>query len=44
MENKKFRRLLAIIAAVGILCTAGLTGYTVYLKEHCSILTCISNE
>lgn len=44
MENKKFRRLLAIIAAVGILCTAGITGYTVYLKDRCSILTFISNE
>lgn len=44
MENKKFRRVLALIAAVGILCTAGLTGYTVYLKDRCSILTFISNE
>lgn len=44
MENKKFLRLLAVIAAVGILCTAGLTGYTFYLKDRCSILTFISNE
>ena len=44
MENKRFRRILALIAAVGILCTAGLTGYTVYLKDRCSILTFISNE
>lgn len=44
MESKKFRRVLALIAAVGILCTAGLTGYTVYLKDRCSILTFISNE
>lgn len=44
MDNKKFSRILAIIAAVGILCTAGLTGYTFYLKDRCSILTFISNE
>lgn len=44
MENRKFRRVLAIVAAVGILCTAGLTGYTFYLKDRCSILTFISNE
>lgn len=44
MNNKKFRRALAVIAVLGVLCTAGLTGYTFYLKDRCSILTFISNE
>lgn len=44
MEDKKFRRLLAVITSVGILFTAGLVTYTFCIRENTSILTFISNE
>ncbi|MDO5558221.1 MAG: hypothetical protein Q4F95_01340 [Oscillospiraceae bacterium] len=44
MKDKTFKRLLALITAIGILTTVSLTVYTVYLYKHASITSFIANE
>ena len=43
MKDKTFRIIVIIIAAAGVLSTAGLAAYTVSLHRSCSIITYVGN-
>ena len=44
MKTRTFYLLLTVIVALGVLSTAVLVLWTVYLHNTCSILTFIANE
>ncbi|MBQ6735034.1 MAG: hypothetical protein IJR00_09010 [Lachnospiraceae bacterium] len=44
MSNRRFWRIFFIIYVTGILASAALWGYTVYLKDNCSIIDYIAGE
>lgn len=44
MSDRLYRRLIALILAVGMLATGGLVAYTAYLHSHVSIITYILRE
>lgn len=44
MKEKTFNKLLIIVLAVGILSSAALAIWTVYLHDHVSILAYIASE
>ncbi len=44
MQEKVFRRIIAVICIIGTLTTIALVLYTYQLHETCSILTFIANE
>lgn len=44
MQDKYFRRIIAVILIVGVISSAALIGYTIYLRSQCSIISFISNE
>lgn len=44
MKDKYFRRIMAVILVAGMISSAALIGYTVYLRTQCSIISLISNE
>lgn len=43
MNDKIFRRIIAAVTALGIVTTAALVIYTIYLHDHCSIIAFIAN-
>lgn len=44
MTDKLYRRLVAIILALGMLTTGALVAYTAYLHSQVSIITYIAGE
>lgn len=44
MKDKYFRRIVAVILVTGMITSAALVGYTIYLRSQCSIISFISNE
>jgi hypothetical protein len=44
MSDKIYKRLVALILALGMLTTGGLVAYTAYLRGHISIITYIAGE
>ena len=44
MTDKLYRRLVAIILALGMLATGALVAYTAYLHSQVSIITYIAGE
>ena len=44
MSDKTFRNILIAVMIVGMIATAFTVGYTVYLRENCSIIAYIANE
>lgn len=44
MQDKYFRRIIAVILIVGVISSVALIGYTIYLRSQCSIISFISNE
>ena len=44
MKDKTFYRLVHIILILGMISTTGLVIYTIYLRNHCSIIAYIANE
>lgn len=43
MGEKTFRRLLLAVTLLGIVSTAALIAYTVFLHQNCSIISFIAN-
>ncbi|MBR6967378.1 MAG: hypothetical protein IKH78_02495 [Ruminococcus sp.] len=43
MKDKTFRRIIALITAVGLLTSGGLVWYTCHLRENCSIVSYVAN-
>ena len=44
MPEKLYRRLVALILALGMLTTTALVAYTAYLHSHVSIITYVGKE
>ena len=44
MSEKLYKKLVALILALGILLTGGLVAYTAYLRTHVSIISYIAGE
>ena len=44
MTQKLYRRLVALILALGMLATTALVAYTAYLRTHVSIISYIAGE
>ena len=44
MNDKLFKKIVAILLAVGVISSMALVGYTAYLHSQCSILNYIANE
>lgn len=44
MTEKLYRRLVALVLALGMLTTTGLVAYTVYLHSNVSIITYVAKE
>ena len=44
MSDKLYKKMVALILALGILTTSGLVAYTAYLRGHISIITYIAGE
>ena len=44
MPDKLYRKLVALILALGILTTGALVGYTAYLHSRISIISYIAGE
>lgn len=44
MSDKLYRKLVALVLALGMLTTGALVAYTVYLHEHISIISYIAEE
>ncbi|MBQ3514290.1 MAG: hypothetical protein IJA32_10940 [Lachnospiraceae bacterium] len=44
MKDKTFYRVIQIILLLGMISTTALVIYTIYLRNHCSIITYIANE
>ena len=44
MTDKLYRRLVALILALGMLTTGALVAYTAYLHSNVSIITYIAGE
>lgn len=44
MPDKLYRKLVALILALGMLTTMALVAYTAYLHSHVSIITYIAEE
>lgn len=44
MTDKLYRRLVALILALGILTTSALVAYTAYLHKNVSIITYVAKE
>lgn len=44
MSDKLFKRLVALILALGMLTTGGLVAYTAYLRSNVSIVGYIAEE
>ncbi len=43
MRDLTFRRLLFAVTLLGVVSTAALIAYTVYLHQNCSIISFIAN-
>ncbi len=43
MRDLTFRRLLLAVTLLGVVSTAALIAYTVYLHQNCSIISFIAN-
>ena len=44
MNDKTFFKIIIAIAVIGVLTTGILIGYTIELRNNCSIITYIANE
>lgn len=44
MSDKLYKRLVALLLALGMLTTGGLVAYTAYLRSTVSIITYIAGE
>ena len=44
MSDKLYKKLVALILALGMLTTGGLTAYTAYLHSRISIISYIAGE
>lgn len=44
MTDKIYRRLAALVLALGMLTTTALVAYTAYLHNHVSIITYVAKE
>jgi hypothetical protein len=44
MSDRIYKKLIALILALGMLFTGGLVAYTAYLRSHVSIITYIAGE
>ncbi len=44
MSDKLYKKLIAIILAIGMLTTAALVAYTAYLHSNISIISYIAGE
>lgn len=44
MKKKTFSIILAVICIAGFISLAGLTAYTIYLHDNCSIISYIANR
>ena len=44
MSDKLYKRLVALVLALGMLATGGLVAYTAYLRSHISIISYIAGE
>ena len=44
MSNKLYKKLVALILALGMLLTGGLVAHTAYLRSHISIISYIAGE
>jgi hypothetical protein len=44
MTEKLYRRLVALVLALGMLTTTALVAYTAYLHNHVSIITYVAKE
>lgn len=44
MSDKLYKKLIALILALGMLLTGGLVAYTAYLRSNISIISYIAGE
>ena len=44
MKDKFFRMIMVVLLVTGMITSAALVGYTIYLRSQCSIISFISNE
>ncbi len=44
MSDKLYKKLIALILALGMLLTGGLVAYTAHLRNHISIISYIAGE
>lgn len=44
MTDKLYRKLIALVLALGMLATGALVAYTAYLHSHVSIITYVAQE
>jgi hypothetical protein len=44
VTDKLYRRLIALVLALGMLATTALVAYTVYLHSNVSIITYVAGE
>ena len=44
MSDKLYKRLVALVLALGMLATGGLVAYTAYLRSNISIISYIAGE
>lgn len=44
MSDKLYKRLVALVLALGMLATGGLVAYTAHLRSHVSIIRYIAGE